>query len=345
MRFFTRRGWTLLLTAAVIIGAISISYGADRPLELVGDWILLKGYNKSSHWTDGVNTNFPQTGITLYADGTGVWDGNDRGLRWKTENNRITFQRGYLDMTAGYNVSGYELILTYEVNESMYGSNLVKKNALFVKKDKLAEYRKMKDQEEELKNKKEPIYFTDPRDGQTYRTVKIGGKTWMAQNLNYWPKPGKSNCYDKNISNCAKYGRLYDWKTAKTACPAGWSLPTDKDLGKLIGAAGGWDDAGRRLKAKSGWNDDNGKSGNGVDVYGFSALPGGAAGGKNFYDAGNEGYWWVLPVDEEGNLSEYSFNILNILQNGTINVISSESDYFICGGANDIGRSIRCVQD
>jgi len=335
MRFFTRHERVFPLAATAVVVAVCLSYGADRPLELVGNWILVKGYNKSEHWTDGVDASVPQKGMALYADGVGGWDGEGRDLRWRVENNRIILQRGFLEMAADYKLSGYELTLTYEINESWLSNNVVKKSAVFVKKDNLSNYRKQKDTEEELKNKKEPIYVTDSRDGQTYRTVQIGGKTWMAQNLNYWPKPGRSNCYDKNISNCAKYGRLYDWKTAQTACPTGWNLPTNRDIGNLIRAVGGQDEAGRRLKAKNGWNDNNGKSGNGADVYGFLALPGGFGSGSSFSNIGNSGYWWV---DQEGD--GYAFGFFVITHDGHDYV---NTDAYIEGDWG-VGYSIRCVQ-
>jgi len=130
----------------------------------------------------------------------------------------------------------------------------------------------------------------DGRDGKVYKTVKIGGRTWMAENLNI--KKGGSRCYGNIKANCDKYGRLYDWETAKTVCPSGWRLPSDRQWYDLTAAAGGSRAAGKKLKSASGWN-----GGEGTDDYGFSALPGGMW-KQNEYDklvaegVGGYGYWW-----------------------------------------------------
>jgi len=109
--------------------------------------------------------------------------------------------------------------------------------------------------------------FTDTRNSKTYKTVKIGEQTWMAENLNI--ETGKSVCYENDSANCEKYGRLYDWETAKTACPKSWHLPNNGEWDKLTEVAGGKSHAGKYLKATNGWE----KDGNGTDNFGFSALP------------------------------------------------------------------------
>jgi uncharacterized protein (TIGR02145 family) len=122
----------------------------------------------------------------------------------------------------------------------------------------------------------------DTRDSQRYRTVKIGNKTWMAENLNY--KTSNSLCYGDKESKCNEYGRLYDWGEAtKKACPGGWHLSTVQEWNDLIDAAGGKKAASKKLRSSAWWD--------GTDDFGFSALPGGHR-TENGYFPGDGGYWW-----------------------------------------------------
>jgi uncharacterized protein (TIGR02145 family) len=158
--------------------------------------------------------------------------------------------------------------------------------------------------------------LTDSRDNKTYETIKIGSQTWFAENLNYNAKGSK--CYDNNQENCAKYGKHYNWNTALKACPKGWHLPSNAEWDELYRFADGTSGtdspyespaAGKHLKAKSGWNDFNGSSGNGLDTYSFAALPGGSNYSGKFHLAGINGYWWS--ASERDGINAYYRFMLN----------------------------------
>ncbi|MDR2970748.1 MAG: fibrobacter succinogenes major paralogous domain-containing protein [Bacteroidales bacterium] len=170
--------------------------------------------------------------------------------------------------------------------------------------------------------------FIDPRDGKRYRTVKIGKLTWMAENLNY--ATGSSLCYDDDESNCQKYGRLYVWDAAMSACPAGWHLPTREDWNNLVENAGG-DVAGTKLKSKSSdWN--------GTDNFGFSALPGGYRLTDGFSGAGSNGGWWNATEYDAGNAWRRSMR-------SDDEYVDEYNKIIVHNYSKALGLSVRCVRE
>ena len=146
--------------------------------------------------------------------------------------------------------------------------------------------------------------FCDDRDKKVYKRVQIGNQVWMAENLNYDDSVstpsllGKSWCYNNEPDSCARYGRLYTWAAAMDSvetgcgngkvcaasagrvrgiCPDGWHLPDSVEVEELYDAVGGQSTAGTMLKTTEGWFKEQSSAidGNGLDAYGFSALPAG----------------------------------------------------------------------
>jgi uncharacterized protein (TIGR02145 family) len=153
----------------------------------------------------------------------------------------------------------------------------------------------------------------------------------MAQNLNR--ATAGSKCYNNDETNCATYGRLYDWATAMTACPDDWHLPTAAEWATLTNFAGGAETAGTKLKAASGW-----AIGNGMDNYGFSALPGGIgySGGSSFSDGGSFGNWWSATDDAESGRGDNNAYRLGIGDHEGVVDDSNDKDYL---------NSVRCIQN
>lgn len=119
--------------------------------------------------------------------------------------------------------------------------------------------------------------MTDPRNNITYNTIKVSGKTWMAENLDY--AYGSSYCYEFKQENCDKYGHLYDWESAKKVCPKGWHLPSDEEWSELSGALGS------KGLADASWYGDNSS--------GFGALPAGyRIADGSFYSLGSSALFW-----------------------------------------------------
>jgi uncharacterized protein (TIGR02145 family) len=169
--------------------------------------------------------------------------------------------------------------------------------------------------------------LVDERDGQTYKTVKIGDQVWMAENLNH--ETANSYCYNDSTEYCTKYGRFYTWDAATTACPSGWRLPTFEEIETLLAAVGGVWMTGEMLKSTSGWYD----NGNGTDDYSFAALSTGYRLESGEYSVeGYYAYFWSS-TERYSDTAYYLF------------LYYGKDDGSIGSSSKDLGLSVRCLKD
>ena len=173
-----------------------------------------------------------------------------------------------------------------------------------------------------------PGLTTITYEGQEYNTQLIGNQCWLKENLNIGTMVNGTTtqtdndtiekyCYDNNPVNCETYGGLYQWdemmqyasaQGAQGICPPDWHLPTDEEWKQLEGEVDSlfgypdpeWNtngfrgyDAGLNLKATNSWLN----NGNGNDLYGFTALPGGYRHSNgNFDHLGYIAFFWTSSV-------------------------------------------------
>ncbi len=144
--------------------------------------------------------------------------------------------------------------------------------------------------------------YADSRDGRVYEIVKTGGQWWMAQNLGYLPHvaPGSQPTgiwvygYEgsdvraaKASANYRRLGCLYSWDSARSACPAGWHLPTKQDWERLLSGVGGEGETAFRQLVLGG-------------ASGFNSIPGGSRSSSindqfkkdHFHGIGEIAYYW-----------------------------------------------------
>jgi uncharacterized protein (TIGR02145 family) len=169
--------------------------------------------------------------------------------------------------------------------------------------------------------------FTDKRDGIVYRTVTINGVTWMAENLKYKPKQG-AVYYENNPDNAGDYGMLYDWKTAKTVCPAGWHLPSGNEFRILSDHFQHHESWRKELKDTISFT---------IQLGGFQDHEG------TFSEMDESGYYWT--ATEYDNKSAEYFSYL-IIDNMIVTDISRKEDVEDIEGTDKTDKySVRCIKN
>lgn len=169
--------------------------------------------------------------------------------------------------------------------------------------------------------------FTDKRDRNIYRTITIKGVTWMAENLKFKAKEGASY-FDNDPNNISAYGVLYEWKTAKNVCPAGWHLPTGSEFRTLA----------NHFEQKPAWGKiESDPTSFGIQLAGFQDYEG------TFSEMDESGYYWTSTEYDKDNAEYFTYLIINDMP--VIDISRNEDIADIHGTEKTNKYSVRCVKD
>jgi uncharacterized protein (TIGR02145 family) len=186
--------------------------------------------------------------------------------------------------------------------------------------------------------------FTDSRDGQTYRWIRVGDQIWIAENLRHEAGEG-CWAWNDDESTVLERGRYYNWQAAIRAVPPGWHLPTDEEwkeleifLGMspetvdLVGERGHPEEimAGK-LKSAGRWATEFRDTPVPVTgETGFDALPIGWRAQEQFFHEGYCGFWSSTDVANQAWMRG-----LHFFDDTITRVLNSK----------DFAFSVRCLRD
>lgn len=188
----------------------------------------------------------------------------------------------------------------------------------------------------------------DARDGRTYRTLAVGNRTWMAENLDHQAPGLVTPWVAGSIDSGMKYGRLYTWTQAlaladscvnracstlvrvapRGICPMGWHVPSEDDWDSLASAVGGNLVAGLHLRSMGGWK----KGAKGTDSLGIRLLGAGRrdTDGAHRYQS-TDGYFWTRTENSRFDAVQKN--------------LTDDADYLFQGTGKTDAFAVRCIAD
>lgn len=170
--------------------------------------------------------------------------------------------------------------------------------------------------------------FTDPRDGNIYKTITIDGVTWMAENLKYKSREGGSCYFENDLNNISHYGALYEWKSAIKACPAGWHLPSGREF-QILNNYFDQDQVWEKIESTS--------VSFGIQLAGMQDYEG------TFTEMDESAYYWTSTEYDKSNAEYFCYLIIN---DAPVIDLSRKDDVEEIHGTEKSNKySVRCIKD